>query len=155
MLQLLFFFVFIMAESLLALLIETRFVRQFQKKIFSAVLNRKLKPDSSGAILLPKMLRFASRDGQAYITKQDTLTMVFFPSWSGKGSNIRGTLICSRALTPEDLLTERPCYEPPQAIEINYPHLLSFYGPYGIGLNVVFIEKKLSGNSYSVFNDLS
>ena len=116
------------------------------RQVFDGIMARKLKPDSKGVVALPPNLSKTSVDGHAYVTKAKNQTMVFFPSWFGKGANVQGTLICSKPLNPAQ-----------QSIEVIYPQLWGastpqgFHETYGPHKNKVPIEEKLAGNTYLLY----
>jgi len=67
-------------------------------RVFAQVEHRQLRPDKAGTIALPKGDQHLTTNGKIYITRRNGLLMVLFPLWIGKGSNLRGVLVCNRAI---------------------------------------------------------
>lgn len=125
-------------------------------QIYSAVANRKLKPDSAGVVKLPVKLASATADGKVYVTRKGKLLMVLFPTWRGKSSNLRGYLRCNRFLTPAD--THKDEYEQKHdAINVFAPgdwggsaSPPQFRIPPAQRQTEVILEKKLKNHTYYV-----
>jgi hypothetical protein len=67
-----------------------------REAVATEVLAGRLRPDAAGVVTLPAEFAAASVDGRVYVTRMpDGLTFVLFPSWRGKGSNLRGHLYTS------------------------------------------------------------
>ena len=116
------------------------------RMVFEGIMAGKFKPNSKGVVALPANLSKTSVDGHAYVTKAKNQTMVFFPSFFGKGANVQGTLICSKPLGKSQ-----------QSIEIIYPQLWGvsttqgFHETYGPHKNTVPIAKKLANDTYFLY----
>lgn len=129
-------------------------------QIYSAVANRKLKPNSAGVVNLPTTLATATADGKVYVTRKGKLLMVLFPTWRGKGSNLRGYLRCNRSLTPTD--THQDEYEQKHdAVNVFAPGAWSepasspqFRTPPVQRQTEVILEKKLRNHTYYVSHSI-
>ncbi len=111
-------------------------------KVFKGVQAEGFEADAKGVVLLPPDLRSTSCNGNAYVTRQGNLLMVFIPVWFGKGGNVEGYLACSESLNQK-------------TVNINYPQLINSGYSYGVGLNEVFINKHFRNHIYYIYNDLS
>src|SRR5262249_41434820 len=83
---------------------EIPFHRAQARRIVASVKNGKLRPDANGRISLPSSQVSTTIDGRVYVMRRQTgLLMVLFPTWQGKGFNLRGYLFCSRSLHQGDI----------------------------------------------------
>ncbi len=83
--------------------------------------------------------------------------MVLLPAWFGKGSNIRGALMCNRTLTTDDVEYDAQFGE--TAIQVVYPMWLGPNGPHGPATGLMFFEsleqnRRGQIKRYQVFNTL-
>lgn len=130
---------------------ETKFQEAESKSIFAAVQDGTLVPDAAGAVTLPNNFASISKDGKAYVTRRGSLLIVLLPTWLGKGSNLRGYLLCSRPLTPSDMHKDE--YEGKyDAIDILTPG--AWGGPVPPTQTEVKVERNLSNNIYYVSRSL-
>ncbi len=71
------------------------------RTVFDQIGNGKLVADRYGKVELPPGLKDASANGYIYVTSvRHSERIVLFPSWLGKGKNVRGVIICSKNLNP-------------------------------------------------------
>jgi hypothetical protein len=125
---------------------EIPFRNETAQRIIAAVRNGTLSADRNGQIILPPWLAAASKDGRVYVThKGNGLRLFLFPTWQGKGGNVRGYLFCSRPLTKSE--------EKQGAIDLAYlarpspnPHMDPPVG--------AMLERKVSANWYYVSGSL-
>jgi hypothetical protein len=116
---------------------EIPFRKEEAQKIVTGVINHTLPADRSGRVKLPPSLASASKDGGVYVTrKRNGQILILFPTWQGKGGNVRGYLFCSRPLTKTE--------ENGDALELTYLARLS---PEPEG---VMLQRKVSANWYYV-----
>jgi hypothetical protein len=96
-------FIFVVAICLLYWLLfgETSFRQSSAGAVTAQVLNKTLVPDAAGVVKLPAPLAFNSCDGKVYVTVDHTTgtTWILFPTWRGKGANLRGYLYRSTPST--------------------------------------------------------
>jgi hypothetical protein len=90
------------------------------KIVFEQVQRGELVPDSAGRIALTGTQASLTRRGNIYVTRKGDLLMVLFPTWRGRGADVRGYLWCSRLLKAEDVEKDHWDNQQP-AITINLP----------------------------------
>lgn len=86
---------------------DSPFDQEKARHIFSEVQRGALVPDAAGRIVLPGSHSTLTRDGRIYVTRKDGLLMVLFPTWRGRGADVRGYLWCNRPLTTADVEQSR------------------------------------------------
>ncbi len=114
------------------------------KIVFEQVQRGELLPDSAGRVTLPATHSSLTRDGRIYVTRKGDLLMVLFPTWRGRGTDVRGYLWCNRPLKAADV--EKDYWDGPQpAITVN----LGAFGGRPIS-NQVILETSLEKMPYYV-----
>ncbi len=73
------------------------------KLVFEQVQRGELVPDATGRIALTGTQASLTRDGNIYVTRKGDLLMVLFPTWRGRGADVRGYLWCNRSLKAADV----------------------------------------------------
>src|SRR5947209_20424354 len=83
-----------------AVLMEDSFNQREAEKEVGVVINGALKADADGEVVLPARCASVSRTGKAYVTHDSNGSpLILFPTWQGKGQNIRGYVYSSRPIT--------------------------------------------------------
>jgi hypothetical protein len=109
----------------------------------------KLKETTAGMVVLPQQYASVTADGRVYVTrKRGDLDLIFFPTWRGKGSNLRGYLFCSRPLNTAELHKDFYSHKT-DAIRVNGPRPV-IPAPTPVGEVEVWLERKISDQWYSV-----
>jgi hypothetical protein len=136
---------------------ERPFDLKLAQKVVAEVAHGKMKPDGKGAVVLPA--RYASLSAatsrRIWVTHRGSgLTLILFPTWQGKGSNLAGYLFCSRPLIRAD--THPDYYEQKHdAIDLTYyPYPLLKPVPGGERSVEVTLDRKVSPAWYEVSHSL-
>jgi hypothetical protein len=136
--------IFVVAVCLLYWLLfgETSFRQSSAGDVAAQILNKSLVPNAAGVVKLPPPLASNSCDGKVYVTVHPTgTTWILFPTWRGKGANLRGYLYRSTPSTGP----------PPAQISVTGPNVA---GPTWSASCQYTIESQLSPNWYRILFDL-
>lgn len=130
--------------------------RSDYQQIIAQVKSGALVPDFKGIIVrLPPNLASGTKSGRVYVTKKPkangTLFLIIFPTWIGKGYNLRGYLYCSAPLTKTDTHKDY-CTGKKEAIDM-WAWTMWKGAKRRIEVEVV-LEKKLGPNWYYVSRSL-
>jgi len=78
-------------------------------QIIESVKRGTLVPDEAGVVALPDALMKATVTGEVYVTTTaNGSTLILFPTWVGKGTNLDGYLYCSKSLAKGDTYEDGP-----------------------------------------------
>jgi hypothetical protein len=117
------------------------------KKIYTLVQKGQIIPDQDGYAKLPEQFSSSTIYGNIYITRKGDLLMVLFPTWIGKGSNLKGYLHTSRPFKSTDI--HKDSYSGDKdAIDVHVPGQSDPRGPEK--LTEIRLEKKMSNGIYYV-----
>jgi hypothetical protein len=74
--------------------------------VVADLMSGRLRPDSHGNVVLPRRYSSLTRGGQAnYLRKNNGLVLILFPTWRGKGPDLRGYLYHNKPLSKADILS--------------------------------------------------
>lgn len=131
-------------------------------RLFEQVRQGQFNPNEAGVIELHWYNRHLTKEGRIYVTRHEDLLMVLFPLWVGKGSNQRGVLMCSRALTETDTQLEWYFGKQERIVTIfahgmwgHYDGQSAYFVPLAERKADVVLGKEVWPYSYLVSNDLS
>jgi hypothetical protein len=125
-------------------LMEDSFNQSAAQQVVAAVASGALKSDRDGEIALPARWASLTRTGKVYVTRdRDGTRRMLFPTWEGKGGNVRGYVYSSRPITTD-------------TIGLRYFAFLTRSGPYhsAPSPNTVNVDRKITANWYHVHYDM-
>jgi hypothetical protein len=135
-------------------LMEGSFNQREAEKVAAAVITGTLKPDAGGVVDLPDRWTSVSRRGRIYVTrKEDGLFLALFPTWRGKGSNLRGYLFSNRPLTDNDTIEGR-YKEGSSRLEVMVPTVPAMNTARVSKLEYVSLVRKVKPGWYYVSYDM-
>jgi hypothetical protein len=73
--------------------------------VVADLMSGRLRPDGHGIVVLPRRYSSLTRGGQAnYLRKNNGLVLILFPTWRGRGGDLRGCLYHNKPLSEADIL---------------------------------------------------
>jgi hypothetical protein len=112
-------------------------------RVAREILAGKLKENADGMVVLPQEYASVTADGRVYVTrKSGDLDLLLFPTWRGKGSNLKGYLFCSRPLKATEI--QKDFYsQKKDAIQVKGPRPVT-PAPTPVGDVEVWLERRIN-----------